>query len=107
MEIAIIFLGLILLIFLVFKGVSIYIATPICAILVAILSGVDFFQAYMTTYMEGMVGFAKTYLPMFMLGAIFGKVMEDWGHQSLLHFSLSGSLEKGKHCFLSCLPERF
>lgn len=96
MEIAIIFLGLILLIFLVFRGVSIYIATPICSILVAILSGVDFFQAYMTTYMEGMVGFAKTYLPMFMLGAIFGKVMEDSGASKSIALFIVGKLGKGK-----------
>lgn len=96
MEIAIIFLGLILLIFLVFKGVSIYIATPVCAILVAILSGTDFFQAYMTTYMEGMVGFAKVYLPMFMLGAIFGKVMEDSGASKSIALFIVGKLGKGK-----------
>ena len=96
MEIAIIFVGLILLIVLVFKGISIYIATPLCAILVAILSGVDFFQAYMTTYMDGMVGFAKTYLPMFMLGAIFGKVMEDSGASKSIALFIVNKLGKGK-----------
>lgn len=79
LQIASIFLCLGLLIYLVFRGVSIFIATPICSILMAILSGVDFFEAYMVTYMTGLVGFAKTWLPVFMLGAIFGKVMENTG----------------------------
>lgn len=96
MQIAIIFLALILLIVLVFKGVSIYLATPLCAILVAILSGVDFFQAYMETYMGGMVGFAKTYLPMFMLGAIFGKIMEDSGAAKSIALFIVKKLGKGK-----------
>lgn len=96
MQIAIIFLGLLLLIFLVFKGVSIYLATPLCTILVAVLSGVDFFQAYMETYMTGMVGFAKTYLPMFMLGAIFGKIMEDSGAAKSIALFIVQKLGKGK-----------
>lgn len=96
MQIAIIFIGLILLIFLVFKGVSIYLATPLCAILVALLSGIDFFQAYMITYMDGMVGFAKTYLPMFMLGAIFGKVMEDSGAAKSIALFIVQKLGKKK-----------
>lgn len=79
LQILTIFISLGLLIFMVFKGVSIFIATPICAILVAILNGTDFFSAYLETYMTGLVGFVATYFPMFMLGAIFGKVMEDSG----------------------------
>lgn len=96
MQIAIIFLGLALLIFLVFRGVSIYIVTPVCAMLVALLSGVDFFQMYMTTYMEGMVGFTQTYLPMFMLGAIFGKVMEDSGAAKSIAMMIVHRMGTGK-----------
>lgn len=79
LQILTIFISLGLLIFMVFKGVSIFIATPICAVLVAILNGTDFFSMYLETYMEGLVNFTKTWLPVFMLGAIFGKVMEDSG----------------------------
>lgn len=52
---------------------------PICAGVVAIFGGLDLLEAYTGPYMEGFVNFAKTWFPVFMLGAIFGKLMEYTG----------------------------
>ncbi len=38
--------------------------------------------------MEGFVGFAKQWFPVFMLGAVFGKLMEDTGMASSVAVSL-------------------
>lgn len=74
-----IFLGLALLMFLAYKGISTIWAAPICAILVAISGGLEPVGTYLTTYMQGFVGFTSSWFPAFMLGAIFGKVMEATG----------------------------
>ncbi|MBM7097933.1 MULTISPECIES: GntP family permease [Alteribacter] len=74
-----ILLGLALLMFLAYRGWSIIWVAPIAAGVVALTGGLDLLDAYTDTYMQGFVDFAKTWFPVFMLGAIFGKLMEDTG----------------------------
>lgn len=72
-------LGLVVLMVLAYLGWSIIWVAPIAAGIVAITGGLDILEAYKSTYMSGFVGFAKEWFPVFMLGAIFGKLMEDTG----------------------------
>lgn len=74
-----IFLGLGLLMFLAYKGMSIIWVAPITALIVALTGGLDLVPAYTETYMTGFVGFAKNWFPAFLLGAIFGKIMDESG----------------------------
>lgn len=79
--------GLALLIFLTMRGMNLLIAGPLCALFVALLSGMPLFpqlaaegQAnFVANYMSGFSGFVTSWYLMFLLGAIFGKVMEDSG----------------------------
>lgn len=85
-----IILSLVLLMFLAYKGMSILWIAPICALLVAFSGGIELLPAYTETYMAGFVGFTKTWFPVFMLGAIFGKIMEvTGGAQSVAHYITS------------------
>ncbi|WP_018922375.1 GntP family permease [Salsuginibacillus kocurii] len=74
-----IFLGLALLMFLAYRGWSIIWVAPITAGVVALTGGLNLLEAYRDTYMAGFVDFAGDWFPVFMLGAIFGKLMEDTG----------------------------
>ncbi|WP_370642998.1 GntP family permease [Sporosarcina sp. ACRSM] len=79
--------GLALLIFLTMKGVNILIVGPVSALFVAIMSGMPLFSQlaagdeanFVTSYMTGFTGFIMSWYLMFLLGAVFGKVMEDSG----------------------------
>lgn len=79
--------GLALLIFLTMKGVNILIAGPVSALFVALMSGMTLFPQlagegeanFVTSYMTGFTGFIMSWYLMFLLGAVFGKVMEDSG----------------------------
>ena len=76
--------GLALLIFLAFKGQSILWVAPVCAAVVALFGmfedpSINILTMYTENYMVGMSGFVKSLLPAFMLGAIFGKLMEITG----------------------------
>ena len=62
-----------------FKGLSTLWMAPICAVLVAAISGLDVFTSFTQTYMGGFADFTEGYLMIFMLGAIFGKLMEVTG----------------------------
>ncbi|GAA0440018.1 GntP family permease [Lentibacillus halophilus] len=74
-----ILLGLVVLMVLAYLGWSIIWVAPIAAGVVALTGGLDLLNAYTDTYMSGFVGFAKSWFPVFMLGAVFGKLMEDTG----------------------------
>ena len=74
-----IILGLLILVYGCFKGFSSLGIAPICAVVVALGSGLNGFNAYTVSFMEGFAGFAQGYLPIFILGAIFGKMMETTG----------------------------
>jgi H+/gluconate symporter-like permease len=79
--------GLILLIVLTMRGMNILIVGPISALFVAVLSGLPLFPQLVGegeanlvgSYMSGFTGFIASWYLMFLLGAVFGKVMEDSG----------------------------
>lgn len=79
--------GLILLIVLTMRGMNLLVAGPLCALFVALFSGMPLFPQLVTegeanlvgNYMAGFSGFVASWYLMFLLGAIFGKVMEDSG----------------------------
>lgn len=74
-----IILALILLCYGCFKGLSTLWMAPICAVLVAALCGLDVMESFTVTFMGGFADFTEGYLMIFMLGAIFGKLMEVTG----------------------------
>lgn len=79
--------GLALLIFLTMRGMNLLVAGPLCALFVAVLSGLPLFPQlaeegaanFVGNYMGGFASFVTSWYLMFLLGAIFGKVMEDSG----------------------------
>ena len=80
MELFIILLSLGLLMFVAYRGFSVILFAPIAALLAVVLTDpsnvLPFFSGI---FMEKMVGFIKSYFPVFLLGAIFGKVVEMSG----------------------------
>ncbi len=82
MNILAIFIGLVLLMILAYKGYSIIWVAPFCAIIVAILSGITgkpLLDKYIVDYMDGAAGYFKAWFPAFFLGAVYGKVMDMTG----------------------------
>ncbi|MDN7227552.1 GntP family permease [Planococcus liqunii] len=79
--------GLALLIFLTMRGMNLLIAGPLSALVVAVFSSLPLFPQmvaegevnFLGNYMTGFSGFITSWFPMFLLGAIFGKLMEDSG----------------------------
>lgn len=74
-----ILISLLCLIFMAYRGFSVIIFAPIFAILAAMASGYDFLPTYTERFMPTAVSYIKSFFPIFLLGAIFGKVMEEGG----------------------------
>ncbi len=74
--------GLFLLIVLTIRGMNLFIAAPLCALIVALTNHIPMFVGdtnFVETYMSGFTGFIASWFFMFLLGALFGKFMEDTG----------------------------
>lgn len=75
-----IFLSLILLITLAYRGVSIVIAAPISALVAMTLSGAPLLATYTEIFMPALADFVSSYFPIFLTGAIFGQLMTLSGY---------------------------
>ena len=92
-------LGLLLLIWLTMRGVNLFILAPLCALLVAVLNGVPFWLAdnpanFVQGYMAGFSGFVSSWFLMFLLGALFGKLMEHTGAADAVALAIVRKLGK-------------
>ncbi|WP_304618240.1 GntP family permease [Paracoccus sp. (in: a-proteobacteria)] len=87
-----ILIALVLLILLVYRGLSVLIAAPLAAALAAAFSGVPVLAALTQLMMPGMGSFIVQFMLLFLLGAIFGKLMEDTGAARVLALSLAERL---------------
>jgi H+/gluconate symporter-like permease len=80
MEITGILISLTLLIYLAYRGFSVIVIAPVLALAAVALSGEGKLMAYFTqVFMAGLAGFVLKYFPLFLLGSLFGKLMEDSG----------------------------
>ncbi len=80
MELVIILLALGMLMFVAYRGFSVILFAPICALFAVLLTEPSHVLPFFSNvFMEKMVGFIKLYFPVFLLGAIFGKVVEMSG----------------------------
>ena len=79
-DLFVILLALGLLMFAAYKGYSVILFAPICALLaVCLINPGNVLPFYSGVFMPKMVGFIKDYFLVFLLGAIFGKVVEMSG----------------------------
>lgn len=74
-----ILLGLGLLIWLAYRGWSVLLLTPLAAMLAAAFAFEPLLANWTQTFMTGAAGFIAQFFPIFLLGALFGKLMEDSG----------------------------
>lgn len=79
-ELGVILISLGLLMYTAYKGFSVILMAPICALLaVLLINPANVLPFYSGVFMPKMVGFIKDYFLVFLLGAIFGKVVEMSG----------------------------
>jgi len=74
-----ILLSLGLLMFMAYRGFSVIFFAPVLALLAAAFSGMMILPTYTEVFLPNMANYVKVYFPFFLLGAVFGKVMEESG----------------------------
>lgn len=96
MEVIGILLSLFLLMFFAYRGFSVILFAPVFALLAASLSGLSLMPAYTELFMAKAVTYIKSFFPVFLLGAVFGKIMEDTGLAKGLAHSIIKGLGKDR-----------
>src|SRR5271156_4004137 len=74
-----ILLGLVLLVWLAYRGWSILLLAPGAALIAAAFAGGPTLPFWTQTFMDNASRFIAQFFPIFLLGALFGKLMEDSG----------------------------
>ena len=73
-------LSVTLLMYLAYRGINVLVLAPILSLLAAVLGGgIPLLATYTQVFMKSLGGYLVKYFPLFMLGAIFGRLMDDSG----------------------------
>jgi H+/gluconate symporter-like permease len=87
-----ILLGLGLLVWFAYRGWSILLLTPAAALLAALFAGGPLLAYWTQTFMDSAARFVAQFFPIFLLGALFGKLMEDSGSVAAIARFMSARL---------------
>ena len=93
MSLLIVLGALVFLMFVAYRGYSVILFAPIAALGAVLLTEPSLVPPmFSSVVMEKMVGFVKSYFPVFMLGAVFGKVIELSGFSKSIVVAVIGLL---------------
>ncbi|WP_029353888.1 GntP family permease [Bosea sp. 117] len=91
-----ILVGLGLLIWFAYRGWSVLLLAPVAALLAALLSGEPLLANWTQTFMGSAAVFVGQFFPLFLLGALFGKLMEDSGAVGSIADFMTAKLGAGR-----------
>ena len=102
LSIAAVLVSLALLMFLAYRGVTVLLLAPLMGALAVVLSGDArwLLPLYTDTFMSALSGYVLQYLPVFLLGSLFGRLMADSGAASTLAHWIVRSLG-ARHAILT------
>ncbi len=90
-------ISLFLLMYLAYRGITVLILAPLLALLAAAFSGdLPLLAGYTEVFMGAFAGYAKAFFPLFLLGAIFGKIMDDSGAAKSIALFITSKLGSDK-----------
>jgi H+/gluconate symporter-like permease len=93
MSVLIVLGALVFLMFVAYRGYSVILFAPVAALGAVLLTDPSLVPPmFSSVFMEKMVGFVKSYFPVFMLGAVFGKVIELSGFSKSIVAAVIGLL---------------
>lgn len=81
-----------LLIVLSYRGVSVLLLAPLTALIALVVAGAPLLASYTQIFMPALGSFIIQFFPLFLLGAVFGKLMDDTGAAQSLARSIVARL---------------
>src|ERR1700754_4133355 len=97
MSLVIVLGALAFLMFVAYRGYSVILFAPVAALGAVLLTDPSLVPPmFSSVFMDKMVGFVKSYFPVFLLGAVFGKVIELSGFSKSIVSAVIGLLGRGR-----------
>ena len=87
-----ILIALTLLIGFAYRGWSVLLLAPVAALVAALFAREPLLAHWTQTFMDSTAGFLAQFFPLFLLGALFGKLMDDSGSVTAIARFMSGKL---------------
>src|SRR6201991_2638754 len=87
-----ILIGLALLVWLAFRGWSVLLLAPLAALVAAAFAGEPLLAHWTQTFMGSAAQFVAQFFPIFLMGALFGKLMEDSGSGAEIGDFITGKI---------------
>lgn len=97
-SLTVLFSSMALLMYLVIHGKSIFVVAPLCALLASLFSGLDPLSQMNEAYMSGFADYIKRFYFIFVLGAVFGKMMDESGAAVTVARSVGWCLGSDRAC---------
>jgi H+/gluconate symporter-like permease len=91
-----ILVGLLLLVWLAFRGWSVLVLAPAAALVAAAFGREPLLANWTQTFMGSAATFLAQFFPLFLLGAVFGKLMEDSGSVTAVARFMTEKLGKSR-----------
>jgi H+/gluconate symporter-like permease len=82
--------------YLAYRGITVLILAPILALVAATFSGMPLMAMFTHVYMPNLANYLSMFFPVFLLGAVFGKVMEDTGSAKAIARDITTRLGKDR-----------
>jgi len=86
-----------------YRGFSVILFAPVFALLAALTQGLSPMPAYTELFMTKAVIYVKVYFPTFLLGAVFGKIMEETGMAQAIAHAIIKAVGKDRAILSVCL----
>ena len=93
-----------LLIWLSYRGWSVLLLAPAAALVAAAFAGEPLLAHWTETFMGSAAQFLAQFFPLFLLGALFGKLMDDSGSVETIARFMTETLGHGARCSRWCSP---
>ena len=91
-----IILSLVLLMYLAYRGITVLILAPILAVVAAVFSDMPIMATLTHVFMPNLANYLKLFFPVFLLGALFGKLMEDSGSAKTIAHAIAEKVGKDR-----------
>ncbi len=75
-----------------FRGLSILVLAPVLAVAAAVVSGGPALASYTQVFMTATGGFVIAFFPLFLMGAVFGRIVEETGAATALARAIAGAV---------------
>lgn len=98
-----IFVALGTLIVLAYRGYSVLVVAPIAALISVIFAGMPIVASYTQIFMPALAGFIGSYFPLFLTGAVFGKLMGVTGYAQAVANAIAALIGRQRAIFATVL----